>query len=89
MTETSQDRQEARKTGQEKRPRTLRITLVRSPIGTTYRHKATLVALGLRHINQTVEQADTPQLRGHARQGGAPGDGGRAGRARRNDDEIA
>jgi large subunit ribosomal protein L30 len=42
----------------------LRITLVRSPIGTTYRHKATLVALGLRHINQTVEQAETPQLAG-------------------------
>lgn len=42
----------------------VRITLVRSPIGTTYKHKATLVALGLRHINQTVEQAETPQLAG-------------------------
>jgi len=42
----------------------LKITLTRSPIGTTYRHKATIIALGLRHINQTVEQADTPQLRG-------------------------
>ena len=42
----------------------LKITLTRSPIGTTYRHRATIIALGLRHLNQTVEQADTPQLRG-------------------------
>lgn len=42
----------------------VRITLLRSPIGTTYRHKATLQALGLRKIRQTVEQQDTPQLRG-------------------------
>jgi large subunit ribosomal protein L30 len=42
----------------------LRITLLRSPIGETYHHKATIRALGLRHINQSVEQADTPQLRG-------------------------
>ncbi len=42
----------------------LRITLVRSPIGSTRRHKATIRALGLRHIRQTVAQADTPALRG-------------------------
>ena len=42
----------------------LRITLLRSPISETYRHKATIRALGLRQIRQTVEQADTPQLRG-------------------------
>ena len=42
----------------------LRITLVRSPIGFTQRHKATVRALGLRRMHQTVEQADTPQLRG-------------------------
>jgi large subunit ribosomal protein L30 len=42
----------------------LRITLLRSPIGETFRHKATIRALGLRQIRQTVEQADTPQLRG-------------------------
>jgi large subunit ribosomal protein L30 len=40
------------------------VTLTRSPIGTTFRHKATLHALGLRRLNQTVEQADTPQLQG-------------------------
>ncbi|MBN2084755.1 MAG: 50S ribosomal protein L30 [Anaerolineales bacterium] len=44
--------------------RILRITLLRSPISETYRHKATIRALGLRQIRQTVEQADTPQLRG-------------------------
>ncbi len=40
------------------------VRLVRSPIGNTYRHKATVAALGLRHINQVVEHQDTPQLRG-------------------------
>jgi large subunit ribosomal protein L30 len=44
--------------------RLLKITLVRSTIGTTYRHKATVVAMGLRHLHQSVEQTDTPQLRG-------------------------
>jgi large subunit ribosomal protein L30 len=43
---------------------TLRITLLHSPIGTTFRHKATLQALGLRKIRQSVDQVDTPQLRG-------------------------
>jgi large subunit ribosomal protein L30 len=42
----------------------LRITLVRSPIGATYRHKATIRALGLRRVRQTVVQAKTPQLEG-------------------------
>lgn len=44
--------------------RRLRITLVRSPIGFSLRHKATVRALGLRRMHQIVEQADTPQLRG-------------------------
>ena len=42
----------------------LKITLVRSTIGSTRRHKATIRALGLRRMHQTVEQADTPALRG-------------------------
>jgi len=42
----------------------LRITLVHSPLGNTYRHKGTIRALGLRKLHQTVEQADTPQIRG-------------------------
>jgi large subunit ribosomal protein L30 len=44
--------------------KTLRITLVRSPIGFSYKHKATVRALGLRKIRQTVEQSDTPVIRG-------------------------
>lgn len=42
----------------------LRLTLVRSPLGYSQKHKATVAALGLRRLHQTVEQADTPQLRG-------------------------
>jgi large subunit ribosomal protein L30 len=42
----------------------IRITLVRSPIGYSKRQKATVQALGLRRMNQTVEQVDTPVLRG-------------------------
>jgi large subunit ribosomal protein L30 len=42
----------------------VRITLTRSPIGYSKRHKATIRALGLRRLHQTVEQADTPTLRG-------------------------
>jgi large subunit ribosomal protein L30 len=52
------------KAARPKTAQTVRITLVRSPIGATYRHKATISALGLKRIRQTVEQADTPQLRG-------------------------
>lgn len=42
----------------------VRITLVKSPIGYTKRHKATVRALGLHRLHQTVEQVDTPSLRG-------------------------
>jgi large subunit ribosomal protein L30 len=44
--------------------KTLRITLVKSPIGYNQRQKGTVRALGLRRMNQTVEQVDTPVLRG-------------------------
>ena len=44
--------------------KTLRITLVKSVIGYSEKHKATIRALGLRHINQSVEQVDGPVLRG-------------------------
>ncbi len=43
---------------------TLRITLVKSPIGYPQRQKSTVRALGLRKLNQTVEQADSPVIRG-------------------------
>jgi len=44
--------------------RTLRITLVRSPIGYTKDQKATVRALGLHHMHQTIERKDTPAVRG-------------------------
>jgi large subunit ribosomal protein L30 len=42
----------------------IRITLVRSPLGYSVRHKQTVRALGLRRMHQTVELADTPAVRG-------------------------
>ena len=42
----------------------LRITLVKSPIGYSQRHKSTVKALGLRKLHQSVDQVDTPALRG-------------------------
>jgi large subunit ribosomal protein L30 len=45
-------------------PKIVKITLVRSPLGNTGRHKATVRSLGLHRMHQTVEQVDTPQLRG-------------------------
>jgi large subunit ribosomal protein L30 len=42
----------------------LRIKLVKSPIGYSKRHKATIQALGLRRMHQSVEHLDTPTLRG-------------------------
>jgi large subunit ribosomal protein L30 len=46
------------------KPKVLRITLVKSPIGYSVTHKATVRALGLRRMHQTVEQIDSPTLRG-------------------------
>lgn len=43
---------------------TLKITLVRSPIGYSQRQKGTAIALGLKKLNQTVEHDDTPVIRG-------------------------
>ncbi|HUV16384.1 MAG TPA: 50S ribosomal protein L30 [Pelolinea sp.] len=42
----------------------LKITLVRSPIGNTERHKATIRALGLHKVGQTVEQPNSLSIRG-------------------------
>jgi large subunit ribosomal protein L30 len=44
--------------------KTVRVTLVRSPIGFPKDQKATVRALGLRRMHQTVEHKDTPALRG-------------------------
>jgi large subunit ribosomal protein L30 len=42
----------------------LRIKLVRSSIGANERNRATIQALGLRKVNQVVEQEDVPSIRG-------------------------
>lgn len=43
---------------------TLKITLKRSLIGCTERQRETVRSLGLRRIRQSVEQSDSPVLRG-------------------------
>ena len=44
--------------------KTIRVTLVRSPIGYRKDQKETVFALGLHRMHQTVEHKDTPALRG-------------------------
>jgi large subunit ribosomal protein L30 len=48
----------------EPKEKKVRVTLVRSTIGFSKRHKATVRALGLHRLHQTVEHEDTPTLRG-------------------------
>lgn len=48
-------------------PKMLRITLIKSAIGYSERHKATVFALGLRRMNQSVIHVDSPALRGMLR----------------------
>jgi large subunit ribosomal protein L30 len=53
----------------------LEITLVRSGIGSSKRHKAVLVGLGLRRLHKTVVREDRPEVRGmlyKVRQWGQP-----------------
>jgi large subunit ribosomal protein L30 len=44
----------------------IKITQVKSSIGSTKSQKATLEALGLRKLNQTIEHEATPQIIGMA-----------------------
>lgn len=44
--------------------KTLKITQVRSAIGRKPDQRATLRALGISRLNQTVERPDTPEVRG-------------------------
>lgn len=44
--------------------KTITVKLVKSPIGYNKRQKATVQALGLRKMNQTVEKTDSPTVRG-------------------------
>jgi len=44
--------------------KTVKVTLVRSLIGTKREHRLCVRGLGLRRINHTVELIDTPATRG-------------------------
>ncbi len=44
--------------------KTVKLTLVRSPIGTLPKHKLCLKGLGLKRMHQSVEVEDTPSVRG-------------------------
>jgi len=43
---------------------TIKITQVKSEIGSTKKIRATLVGLGLTKMNKTVTRKDTPEIRG-------------------------
>lgn len=47
-----------------KNKKKLQITLVKSPIGYSKRQKATLKALGLKKVNQTVTQVENEAVLG-------------------------
>ncbi|MBE2239898.1 MAG: 50S ribosomal protein L30 [Caldilineaceae bacterium] len=49
---------------EQKQAKTIRIKLVRSPIGYTESQKRTVIALGLSKLNQIVEKPDNPAVRG-------------------------
>jgi large subunit ribosomal protein L30 len=46
---------------------TVKVTLVKSPIGCKAAHRATVLGLGLKKIGQTRELEDTPAVRGMIR----------------------
>ena len=57
----------AKKTAKADKPKpekTVRVTLVKSVIGTKSSHRATVRGLGLRRIRHSVELEDTPSVRG-------------------------
>lgn len=45
----------------------IKVTLIKSVIGTKQDHRATVRGLGLRRINHSVELQDTPAVRGMVR----------------------
>ncbi len=47
-----------------KETKKVKITQVKSVIGTKQSHRATVRGLGLRRLNHSVELADTPEVRG-------------------------
>ncbi len=51
-----------------KKTKTLKITLVKSTIGAIPKQRATVVAMGLRKLNKTVELPDNEATRGMIQQ---------------------
>ena len=49
---------------QEEAPGTVKVTLKRSAIGRSARQGQTLISMGFRRLNQTVELQDTASTRG-------------------------
>ena len=47
---------------------TIKVTLVKSPIGAVPKHKKTVEAMGLRKVNKTVELPDNAATRGMIKQ---------------------
>jgi large subunit ribosomal protein L30 len=71
MAEESKQPKAARKPAEKKAPAKaaaadskVRVTLVRSVIGTRESHRATVRGLGLKRPHHTVELEDTPAVRG-------------------------
>lgn len=56
----------AKTKGKQEAAGTIKLTLVRSPIGYPKNQKLTVRALGLTRMNQTIEKADTPENRSMA-----------------------
>ena len=48
--------------------KTLKVTLVKSPIGAVPKHKKTVEAMGLKKVNKTVELPDNDATRGMIKQ---------------------
>ena len=47
---------------------TIKIKLVKSPIGKVPKHRKTIKALGCKKLNQVIERNDAPQIRGMLKQ---------------------
>ena len=54
----------ANKAGGKQPGKTVRVTLLRSTIGFNRTQAATVVGMGLRKLNHSVELPDTPETRG-------------------------
>ena len=48
--------------------KTIKVTLVKSPIGAIPKHRATVEALGLKKMHKTVELPDNAATRGMVKQ---------------------